>query len=237
MADDKAFLGFAGEAGPLRDWNIDFMFLVLVVTNRDATMAHHVGNHRGSAIKPFITEYKLAFKDPTPFLRKGTQPGSKKKALAAKQEKAAKDKERALAKASAEKNAALREAPKPKEEKIPINPLLSKRKDIWGPPVNAHGDSTSLTLPAMLPPQQHANTFRRRRVLAAQNISTVRYNIISGQEIGGEPYSGFKEGRRAVIQTFARIDLTTNARTPGYNIISNRDYELDEQMTQQLHIH
>ncbi|KAJ3015179.1 UNVERIFIED_CONTAM: hypothetical protein HDU68_012841 [Siphonaria sp. JEL0065] len=193
---------------------------------------HIAGPGRGSANKPFITEYKLAFKDPTPFLRKGTQPGAKKKKLA--QDK--KDKEKALAKAA--ETVPIREPKTIADEKPKINPLLSKRKDIWGPPVNKDGDQTSLTLPAMLPPQNHPNsTFRRRRVLAAQNISNVRYNIISGIEIGGEPHSGFKEGRRAVIQTFARIDLITNARSAGYNIISARDYDLDEEVAQKLQIH
>ncbi|KAJ3012763.1 UNVERIFIED_CONTAM: hypothetical protein HDU68_001038 [Siphonaria sp. JEL0065] len=220
---------------------------------------HIPGPGRGSANKPFITEYKLAFKDPTPFLRKGTQPGAKKKKLA--QDK--KDKEKALAKAA--ETTPVREPKIIVDEKPKINPLLSKRKDIWvgvntdnpdslrvrkylcsdvcnvifqGPPVNKDGDQTSLTLPAMLPQQNHPNsTFRRRRVLAAQNISNVRYNIISGIEIGGEPHSGFKEGRRAVIQTFARIDLITNARSAGYNIISARDYDLDEEVAQKLQIH
>ena len=56
--------------------------------------------------------------------------------------------------------------------------------------------------------------FRRRRVLGAEEKSSLdqRYNIISGAVIYGEPYSGYKEGRRAVIQSFAHIDSTTNVR-------------------------
>lgn len=38
-----------------------------------------------------------------------------------------------------------------------------------------------------------------------------------------EPTSGFKEGRRAVIQTISHIDTIINARSPGYNIITGHD--------------
>ncbi|KAJ3102224.1 hypothetical protein HDU97_000721 [Phlyctochytrium planicorne] len=115
------------------------------------------------------------------------------------------------------------------------NPTVRKhvsKRDIWNPPPpSSNFESTSLTLPGMMstgpipPVQTH---FRRRRILGGSTKTghsfTARYNIISGAEINGEPHSGYKEGRRAVIQSFAHIDSTTNARTPGYNIISNTDY-------------
>ncbi|KAJ3289542.1 hypothetical protein HDU79_003982 [Rhizoclosmatium sp. JEL0117] len=203
-------------------------------------MGPHVPG-RGSANKPFITEYKLAFKDPTPFLRKGTQPINRKKALAEKQAQAKKLADAKAASAAAAALAvaeakAIRRLAEKEPDRPKANPVQSKRKDIWGPPTNQAGDSTSLTLPAMLPPTSASNTFRRRRVLAAQNDSACRYNIISGHEIHGEAYSGYKEGRRAVIQTFSRIDLITNARTPGYNIISAKDYALEDAVRQQLNI-
>ncbi|KAJ3068011.1 hypothetical protein HDU98_008804, partial [Podochytrium sp. JEL0797] len=170
--------------------------------------------------KPFMTEYKLAFKDPTPFLRAGTQPGAKKKAKQLAVALANKEKEKSLALKAAAAAVSTQVLPAfvgcEVQDEIKLGRLhaaavQSKRKNVWGPPEKERGDLTSLTLPAMLATSApHPDTFRRRRVLADQNKTTLRYNIISGQEILGEPYSGYKEGRRAVIQTFARIDLITN---------------------------
>ncbi|KAJ3247657.1 hypothetical protein HK104_007785 [Borealophlyctis nickersoniae] len=51
----------------------------------------------------------------------------------------------------------------------------------------------------------------------------VRYDIITGYPIYNEPTSGYKEGVRAVVETLRHVNAVTNARTPGYNIITGRD--------------
>ncbi|KAJ3148679.1 hypothetical protein HDU89_004529 [Geranomyces variabilis] len=50
-----------------------------------------------------------------------------------------------------------------------------------------------------------------------------RYDIITGYPLYGEPYSGYKEGCRAVIETFQHMDAVANARSSGYNIITGND--------------
>ncbi|KAJ3004369.1 hypothetical protein HKX48_001262 [Thoreauomyces humboldtii] len=50
-----------------------------------------------------------------------------------------------------------------------------------------------------------------------------RYDIITGYPLYGSPYSGFKEGQRAVIETFQHMDAVANARSPHYNIITGSD--------------
>ncbi|KAI8844030.1 hypothetical protein BJ741DRAFT_589862 [Chytriomyces cf. hyalinus JEL632] len=195
------------------------------------------------AYKPFMTEYKLSFKDPTPFVTKN--------ASTAKSSKKGMDAEDELSQHQKHQMAASIPSGKPDAGSaggfLPSLPVGSNvvavhqgksNKVLWAPanfaPGNVDVTSTSLTLPGMMGASPNAVRvkFKRRRVLNPVEKSTSagpkqRYNIISGAEIQGEAYSGYKEGRRAVIQTFAHIDLTTNARTPGYNIISNRDYLMD----------
>ncbi|KAJ3076894.1 hypothetical protein HDU98_010989 [Podochytrium sp. JEL0797] len=199
------------------------------------------------ADKPFVTEYKLSFKDPSPFLKKS---GSTKKQK----------------KNQAPKPPAVVYVAPPLPVKVVDNgggvfPSLGSgsivntrqgqqggrksksTKNLWAPPPPRNGiEETSLNLPGMVNGKHQlafddnlplVKTFRRRRVLNPVVKSTTepplhRYNILSGAEIFAEPYSGYREGKRAVIQTFAHLDMTTNARTPGYNIISNRDYLVDE---------
>ncbi|KAI8836342.1 hypothetical protein BC829DRAFT_447925 [Chytridium lagenaria] len=167
---------------------------------RSASNKHTGGlQARPGANKPFMTEYKLAFRDPgLAHGRKnygsvvGTIPRQRRKvAVVAAPPLPVKE---------------VKEVVVVKEEVgLPVLPSLPGGLGEPSTPNEDH-ESTSLTLPGMVtqgtnqPIQSH---FRR--------------------QIKGEPYSGYKEGRRAVIQSFAHIDSTTNARTPGYNIISNTD--------------
>ncbi|KAI9324359.1 hypothetical protein BDR26DRAFT_881590 [Obelidium mucronatum] len=210
------------------------------------------------AYKPFVTEYKLSFKDPTPFMRKSgsTKKLSKKGSSNNRQQHTPEP-----VNAPVYVAATPRSAPQEPTNIFGLPALTSSggvvatrqgnnagrksksTKNLWAPPPQRNGiESTSLTLPGMVGTHHEVpfdinlpliKTFRRRRVLNPVVKSTTappkhRYNIISGDEIMGEQYSGYKEGRRAVIQTFAHIDMTTNARTPGYNIISARDYLTDD---------
>ncbi|KAJ3205961.1 hypothetical protein HDU82_004850 [Entophlyctis luteolus] len=193
------------------------------------------------AYKPFVTEYKLSFKDPTPFVRKS---GTKNKKKAKKQAPAVPIPAATALQLSTEAAATALAAKKAEASGGGVFPLLpsgnsivstqqsleararrsKSTKTLWAPPpANADAESTSLNLPGMLSVNQQpaseasvpvVKTFRRKRVLNPTVHSTTvhkhRYNIISGSEIFGEPYSGYKEGHRAVIQTFAHIDMTTN---------------------------
>ncbi|KAJ3215350.1 hypothetical protein HDU67_000565 [Dinochytrium kinnereticum] len=211
---------------------------------------------RPGANKPFMTEYKLAYRDPSMTAGRkgygsvmGTIPRQRRGKVGVPPP-ILQPKDLPPPPPITAAVVAVLEKQQHKEEKLPSVPgglggvqlpfiedrnttarkHVSKR-DIWNPPPpSTNFESTSLTLPGMVahgtnqPVQAH---FRRRRILGGTTKTghsyTARYNIISGAEINGEPHSGYKEGRRAVIQSFAHIDSTTNARTPGYNIISNTD--------------
>ncbi|KAJ3011647.1 UNVERIFIED_CONTAM: hypothetical protein HDU68_001589 [Siphonaria sp. JEL0065] len=196
------------------------------------------------AYKPFVTEYKLAFAAPRGSLKGKLK---KKKNLAPKH----KPETKAEHAQPLPRPPTLPPLPSTNIFGLPALPqsgiVVAARKskstkDLWAPPPQRNGvESTSLSLPGMAGNHEVPfdvnlpliKTFRRRRVLNPVVKSTTeppkhRYNILSGDEIMGEQYSGYKEGRRAVIQTFAHIDMTTNARTPGYNIISARDYLTDD---------
>ncbi|KAI8613183.1 hypothetical protein BC830DRAFT_1170470 [Chytriomyces sp. MP71] len=196
------------------------------------------------AYKPFVTEYKLSYKDPTPFIRKsGAKKSTESKKSSQSSFKAPEVPPFAIPVPSMKPDSFLAGGFLPT---LPVGSNIvavhqgKSHKDLWAPPplpesANAVDvASTSLTLPGMMtnhPPSM--KKFKRRRVLdpverMVVGVPKPRYNILSGEEIHGEAYSGYKEGRRAVIQTFAHIDMTTNARTPGYNIISNRDYLIDD---------
>ncbi|KAJ3240326.1 hypothetical protein HDU81_003994 [Chytriomyces hyalinus] len=197
------------------------------------------------AYKPFMTEYKLSFKDPTPFVAKnssGVAKSSKKGLGGAEYELNQRQKHQqgaSIPSGKTDEGSAGGFLPSlPVGSNVVAVHQGKSNKVLWAPanlpPGNTDVTSTSLTLPGMMGASPNAVRvkFKRRRVLNPVEKSTSagpkqRYNIISGAEIQGEAYSGYKEGRRAVIQTFAHIDLTTNARTPGYNIISNRDYLMD----------
>ncbi|KAJ3093040.1 hypothetical protein HK100_006785 [Physocladia obscura] len=211
------------------------------------------------AYKPFVTEYKLSFKDP-----RSTKKRTKKNAVTVG------DKPQVVSTAQQQQQQQQVSFPRtivkdkdsgggvfptllPNNNAISLQqsgPARARRskstKNLWAPPAaNEKAESTSLSLPGMMIAAKNSTgtdgaemilkTFRRRRVLNPVDHATAvhkhRYNIISGNEIMGEAYSGYKEGRRAVIQTFAHIDMTTNARTPGYNIISNHDYLADQMDT------
>ncbi|KAJ3011220.1 UNVERIFIED_CONTAM: hypothetical protein HDU68_001777 [Siphonaria sp. JEL0065] len=202
------------------------------------------------AYKPFVTEYKLAFTDP--------RGSSKSKAKKKKNQPAAPPSTAAAPVPSYIAIPVQQQLSQQPTNifglpALPQSGIVAacqggagrkskSTKNLWAPPPQRNGvESTSLTLPGMAGNHEVPfdvnlpliKTFRRRRVLNPVVKSTTeppkhRYNILSGDEIMGEQYSGYKEGRRAVIQTFAHIDMTTNARTPGYNIISARDYLTDD---------
>ncbi|KAJ3327583.1 hypothetical protein HDU76_011501 [Blyttiomyces sp. JEL0837] len=208
-----------------------------------------------TASKPFMTEYKLAYKDPTPFIRKGginAGISSRKKVtgggggsgrdvgkvgggVAKEMGKDGGVKLPGLAAGGGGVASGATGTPGSEEANSGTKAAFVARtkRDLWAPPaITEETESTSLTLPGMLQSHHEPQThFRRRRILGGITQTghghTARYNIISGVPIQGEPYSGYKEGRRAVIPSFAHIDSTTNARTPGYNIISNRDYLME----------
>ncbi|KAI8826082.1 uncharacterized protein EV422DRAFT_515209 [Fimicolochytrium jonesii] len=50
-----------------------------------------------------------------------------------------------------------------------------------------------------------------------------RYDIITGVQLYGDQYGGYRAGHRAVIETFQHQDDVANARSPYYNIITGQD--------------
>ncbi|KAL2918735.1 hypothetical protein HK105_201569 [Polyrhizophydium stewartii] len=160
---------------------------------------------RSAAFKPFMTEYRVSYKDPTP--TKGKYSGkSKIKAL----------------------TSPTHHEHEKKPGDLTLPPLPSQHRPMTVATSVAPFQSTSLTLPGMVNGgnSNEKRQTRRRRILEASapiSGTPMRYNIITGVAIDGEPSSGFKEGRRAFVRTFAHFDAVTNARTPGYNIITGHD--------------
>eukprot|EP00842_Homolaphlyctis_polyrhiza_P002263 jgi/Hompol1/3037/HPOL_006336-RA len=175
----------------------------------------HPNTSNGSAaFKPFMTEYRGSFKDPTPTKGKYSGKLTKGKTLKPSTAPAGGD----------------LDSPKPKASEAGLLPPLTNhnRNALSAAPAQEVYPSTSLTLPGMMNGgnalEKHQT--RRRRILEASapiSGTPMRYNIITGVIIDGEPSSGFKEGRRAFVRTFAHFDAVTNARTPGYNIITGHD--------------
>ncbi|RKO94385.1 hypothetical protein BDK51DRAFT_28617, partial [Blyttiomyces helicus] len=96
------------------------------------------------------------------------------------------------------------------------------RRGAPAPPANGEFFfSTSLMLPGMADEPVKNHHYPRRRIMGGLPPaagSSPRYNIITGEAVWffagalllGEDNSGFKEGRRAVIESFAYLDTITN---------------------------
>ncbi|KAI9208562.1 uncharacterized protein BJ171DRAFT_595697 [Polychytrium aggregatum] len=190
-----------------------------------------------SAYKPFMTEYRLSFKDPTPASQKGHQTTK----AVVKTGKSAGTNAKSFRRTATISGGAeayhqnhgqpsnLPNIATQEKDVYMYAAVQSRKKDIWQPPpMNGRSLNTSLTLPGMLDHlPQTGEHYPRRRIVSGVPQSggqslRHRYNIITGHPTG-EPYSGYKEGRRAVIESFAHIDAVTNARTPGYNIVTGHD--------------
>ena len=187
-----------------------------------------VNTQRASAAnKPFMTEYRLAYRDPTATVQK--RKNATTRVLSRKGKSQSKPVEHA-------REPILPPVVKAEEVRLlnyPFTDFLKKA-------VETPHLTTSLTLPAMMNGNAHANVSleayrRRRRLLAAEHKQGLhqRYNIITGMylysilcnagsAIDGELSSGFKEGRRAVCPTFSHIDTITNVCVVCNHYSSNR---------------